>query len=157
VRLDRTIDLSYERFTAGLEAQLGAMNVDALREVATQSAEDARATLAAFVGPSGFALFQKIEHGGLLTAFTGERARAMTYVFGNALIAIEMTRHARAVGLYVPLRLFVEDVAPGRVRVTYDQPSATLAQFGSPAVDAVARSLDAKVEHLLDEAAKQGE
>ena len=156
VRIDRTIDVSYERFMVGLEAQLGVMNLDVLREIATRSAEDARAMLAALVGPSGFALFQKIDHGALLTAFRGERTRAMTVVFGNALIAIEMTRHERGVGLYVPLRVLVEEVAPLCVRVTYDKPSATLAQFGSPAVDAIARSLDAKVEQLLEEAAKQG-
>jgi hypothetical protein len=54
---------------------------------------------------------------------TGRRCEATTYVFGNALIAIEMTRHVARAALYVPLRLFVEAIADDRVRVTYDLPS----------------------------------
>ena len=90
----------------------------------------------------------------MLGAITGKPARATTYVFGNALIAVEMTRHDPRVGLYVPLRLFVQEIEARRVVVTYDLPSATLAQFRSSEVDAVARGLDEKVVRLMEEAAK---
>lgn len=155
-RVERALDVTYEHFARGLESLLGTMNVGALHDIRTTSPEDARAGLSKYVGPSGFALFQEIDHGALLTAFTGRATRATCYVFGNALIAIEMTKHESRVGLYVPLRLFVQELAAGRVMVTYDLPSATLAQFGSPEVDAVARTLDAKVERLIAEAAKEG-
>jgi uncharacterized protein (DUF302 family) len=94
-------------------------------------------------------LFQKLDHGGILTAVASRPTRAMTYVFGNALIAVEMTKHDPRTGLYMPLRLFVQEVAPQRVLVTYDRPSAAMAQFSSPAIDEVARGLDHKVERLL--------
>jgi uncharacterized protein (DUF302 family) len=152
-RREHTLDTSYADFTRRLESLLGAMDVDALREIATASPEDARKKLASFVGPAGFALFQKLDHGGLLTSLTGRRTCAATYVFGNALIAIEMTKHAPRAGLYVPLRLHVNEVEPGRVIVTYDIPSATMAQFGSAEVNAVAEELDAKVEELVADAA----
>ena len=103
------------------------------------------------VGPLDFTLFQKLDHGGLLTALAGRPSRAMTYVFGNALIAVEMTRHDARAGLYVPLRLFVQEIGAQRVGVTYDLPSAAMAQFESPAIDEVARALDGKVERLLAE------
>ena len=82
-------------------------------------------------------------------------ARATTYVFGNALIAAEMTRHDVRAGLYVPLRLLVRENSADEVLVTYDQPSATLAQFHRAEIDAVARSLDDKVQRLIAETIKR--
>jgi phytoene/squalene synthetase len=62
-----------------------------------------------------------------------------------------MTTFDARAGLYVPLRLFAQEIAKGRVLVTYDLPSATMMQFGVPAIDDVARSLDDKVQRLLAE------
>jgi uncharacterized protein (DUF302 family) len=62
-----------------------------------------------------------------------------------------MTTYDARAGLYVPLRLFVQEIAKSRVMVTYDLPSATMMQFGVPGIDEVARSLDDKVQRLLDE------
>lgn len=154
-RLEITLDVSHAEFTSALEGLLGRMDVDALKDLATQSPQAARATLSSFVGPLDFTLFQKLDHGGLLTAFAGKRVRATTYVFGNALIAIEMTKHDARVGLYVPLRLFVQEIGERRVLVTYDLPSTTMAQFASADIDAVARTLDAKVQRLLEETVKR--
>jgi uncharacterized protein (DUF302 family) len=152
-QVEETLEVSHADFTRAFEGLLGKMNFEALSALPTLSAEAARTKLASFVGPLDFTLFQKIDHGAVLTALTGRQARAVTYVFGNALIAVEMTRHDARAGLYVPLRLFVQEIAEGRVRVTYDRPSSLLAPFGSPDIDAVARGLDAKVERLLREAA----
>lgn len=153
-RLEYALDVSFERFTRRFESLIGKMDLVALRDIAGRPAEEVRQKLAAFVGPSDFTLFQKLDHGALLQVFANRPARATTYVFGNALIAIEMTKHVSSVGLYVPLRLFVEETAPEHVRVTYDFPSATLGQFGSTEVAAVARSLDAKVERLVVDSAQ---
>src|SRR5439155_6932144 len=87
----------------------------------------------------------------LRAAIAGKPTQATTYVFGNALITVQMTTHDARAGLYVPLRLFVHEIANSRVMVTYDLPSATIMQFGVPAIDDVAHSLDDKVERLLDE------
>ena len=148
-REERAFDISYSAFTRNFEALLGRMDVAMLGELARLGADAARARLAAVVGPLDFALFQKLDHGGLLTALADKPTRATTYVFGNALIAVEMTKHDARVGLYVPLRMFVQEVEPERVRVTYDLPSATMAQFDSPAVTEVARTLDRKIDRLL--------
>jgi uncharacterized protein (DUF302 family) len=106
------------------------------------------------VGPFDFTLFQKIDHGSVVTVLAGRHCEATTYVFGNALIAVEMTKHVARAGLYVPLRLFVEAVASDRVRVTYDLPSSLMAPFGSTDVNDVARGLDEKVERILAETAR---
>jgi uncharacterized protein (DUF302 family) len=152
IRVERVWDLPYELYVRRLESLLGAMDPDVLAGLVTLDAGQATRVLTRFVGPSGFAIFQKLDHGALLTAFTGRPTRATTYVFGNALIAIEMTKHVSEVGLYVPLRMFVEEIGPQRVRVTYDLPSATLGQFASPAVNAVAADLDRKVDALVSRA-----
>jgi hypothetical protein len=152
--IEVAVDASFERFTGALESLLGKMDLAAPGELAALSAEAARAKLASYVGPLDFALFQKIDHGTLLTVLTGGRQRAVTYVFGNALIAVEMTKHDLRAGLYVPLRLLVHEIAAG-VRVSYDLPSTQLAQLGCSAIDAVARQLDGKVKRLLDAAAQR--
>lgn len=87
-----------------------------------------------------------------MTALIGRHCAATTYVFGNALIAVEMTRHVPRAGLYVPLRLFVEAIDGDRVRITYDLPSSLMVEFGSAEVNDVARRLDEKVKRILDEA-----
>jgi uncharacterized protein (DUF302 family) len=148
-RRETFFDVSYASFTTAFEALLGRTDVAAFTEITSTHADAARAKLAAAVGPLDFSLFQKLDHGGILTAVASRPTRAMTYVFGNALIAVEMTKHDPRTGLYVPLRLFVQEVAPQRVLVTYDRPSAAMAQFSSPAIDEVARGLDHKVERLL--------
>ena len=147
-RLEYELDVSHDAFARALESLVPPMSSSVLEGLRGRSAEEAKTVLGALVGPVEFVLFQKLDHGALMTAFTGRPTRATTYVFGNALIAVQMTKHASRVGLYVPLRLFVQEIAPERILLTYDLPSATLGQFGSGDVDAVAHELDAKVVRL---------
>ena len=148
------MDASYANFTRAFESLLGRMPIDALSGLHSLSAPAAREKLASFVGPLDFTLFQKLDHGAIVTALVGRPCEATTYVFGNALIAVEMTRHVARAGLYVPLRLFVEAIDGDRVRITYDLPSSLMAAFGSAEVNDVARGLDEKVKRILDEAWK---
>src|SRR4051794_31166295 len=92
VRRELRFDVGYADFIRALESLLGRMNVDALPEIARETQERAREKLAAVVGLSGFALFQRIDHGALSRVFGGHASKARTYVFGNALIAVEMTK-----------------------------------------------------------------
>ncbi len=153
-RVDQVLDAQYNAFVQGVRAACGKMDPDGLNDLADLAPDVARERLARFEGPSGFAIFHEINHGALLSAFTGRRARSTLYLFGNALIAIKMTKHVPEVGLYVPLRMFVEELDEASVRATYDRPSATLAQFGSAPVNEVALDLDHKVEQLLATAAR---
>jgi uncharacterized protein (DUF302 family) len=155
-QIEIIVETSLEDFTRAFESLLGRMPVEVFEELSSLSAEAGRARLASFVGPLDFVLFHKFDHGGIVTALTGRRCEATTYVFGNALIAVEMTKHVPRAGLYVPLRLFVEAIDGHRVRVTYDLPSSLMAPFGSADVNEVAHRLDAKVERLLDATAKLG-
>jgi uncharacterized protein (DUF302 family) len=148
-RREYTLDVGYDAFTGALLSMIGRTDLRAVDGTGASSWADVRKQLASFVGPSDFSLFQTIDHGNLLSAFAGHTIRAATYVFGNALIAIEMTKHVPTAGLYVPLRLFVQELEPRRVKVVHDVPSDQLSQLGSPEVTAVAESLDTKVEKLI--------
>ena len=77
----------------------------------------------------------------------------MTYAIGNMLIATDVMKREPLVGLYFPLRLLVCESETDDVVVTYDLPSASLAQFVSPEVDGATPSVDARLEKLLDVAA----
>jgi uncharacterized protein (DUF302 family) len=151
VRREHALSVRFDAFGSALESLLGVMDVSALGALGPVSAEAARAKLASFVGPSGFALFQKIDHGTLLSALTGRRVRATTYVFGNALIAIEMTKHAPEVGLYVPLRLYVREIEAGKLLLVHDLPSQAVKALGSEDASHVAEGLDVKIEALIAE------
>jgi len=153
-QIEVIMEASYVNFTRAFESLLGRMPVDALNGLHPLSAKAAREKLASFAGPLDFTLFQKLDHGAVVAALVGRHCEATTYVFGNALIAVEMTRHVARAGLYVPLRLFVEAIDGDRVRITYDLPSSLMAAFGSAEVNDVARGLDEKVKRLLDEAWK---
>ena len=99
-------------------------------------------------GSSGLMLFNTSDHGALLSVF-GEAKQAIQYVIGNPLIAMQMTQHNLAAGLYAPLRLLVYRNERGKTCVEYDQPSSLFAQFNDERITAVARALDLKLGDLI--------
>src|SRR5262249_44783712 len=98
-------------------------------------------------GPSGFMLFAIHDHGSLL-GLVGPECKAVQYVLGNPLFAVEMTRHAIAASLYAPLRVLLYEDDNGGSCIEYDRPSSMFAQFGDDRIDQVAESLDLKLENL---------
>lgn len=119
--------------------------------VAPPRAEDARARIEAMTGPSGFLLFGTTDHGWLVSLFGATKKQAMQYVVGNPLIAIEMTQHNLAAGLYAPLRVLIYE-ADGKTRLEYDRPSSVLGQFNDDRIGSVATMLDRKLEDLVAKA-----
>lgn len=152
--IETIVARSYVSLTRAFESLLGRMQVDTRGDVLLQTPQAARERLESFVGPLDFTLFQKLDHGAVVATLTGRPCEATTYVFVNALIAVETTRHVPRAGLCFPLRLFVEAIGAERVRITYDLPLSLMAPFGSNEVNAVALGLDGKVERLLDETLK---
>lgn len=153
IRRELRFAVSYSDFTRALDTLLGRVNPVLLSEIASEPPERARERLANLVGPSGFALFQKIDHGSMLKVLAGRTAPSVTYVVGNVLVAAEMSKHEPMVGLYLPSRIHICESETKGVVVSYDLPSATLAQFRSAPVDASALTIDARLEKLLGVAA----
>ena len=137
----------YDELLAALLADIGEKPVS-LDEVATasdwQSYQD---TVEPLAGPSGFMLFDLIDHGAWITK-AGIDRKAMRVVLGNPLIAITMLRHDVTAGLFAPVELLIVDEGEGRSSLTYVKPSSLMVVENNPELLAAAEELDAKLAAL---------
>jgi uncharacterized protein (DUF302 family) len=148
-----TMDKPYDEFRAAFEAQLGRFDQGAYEGLEGGDPQVVRARLESMAGPSGLMLFRTSDHGAFLR-IVGQPRKAMQYLVGNPLIAIEMTRHAIGAALYAPLRVLIYEAGSGETSVEYDLPSSLFGQFGDERVDQVAESLDRKLDALIAAAAR---
>ena len=145
----RTTDKPFEDVTMALVRQLGRFEPGVYQALAAGGdAEEARAKIEAMAGPSGFMLFATHNHGALLR-LAGQRRKAVQYVVGNPLIALQTTQHDIRAGLYVPLRVLLYENDEGQTCVEYDRPSSLLGQFQNGRIASVAGMLDRKLEALV--------
>jgi uncharacterized protein (DUF302 family) len=148
VHVRMTSDKRFADVKAAFEGQIGKFDPEVYRAFAAGVAPEAlRAGIEAMAGPSGFMLFGTNDHGSLLR-LVGQERKAMQYVVGNPLFAIEMTRHAIGASLYAPLRVLVYETDDGKSCIEYDKPSSLFGQFGDARVDRMAASLDQKLDDL---------
>src|SRR5262249_32366286 len=80
--------------------------------------------------------------------------KAIQYLVGNPLIALQMTRRNLGAGLYAPLRVLIYE-EDGKTFVEYDKASSLFGQFKDPHIDAVASTLDQKLEARVTAAIKR--
>jgi uncharacterized protein (DUF302 family) len=145
---DRPVD----KVTAALEQQMGKFDPEVYQMlVAGENPDKVRAKLEAMVGPSGFMLFRTSDHGALLR-LVGQKKKAIQYLVGNPLFAVQMTQHDIRAGLYAPLRVLIYENDQGKTCVEYDRPSSLFGQFANAKVTAVATMLDQKLEQLVAKA-----
>jgi uncharacterized protein (DUF302 family) len=145
-------DKPFAQVTKAFEQQLGKFNEDTYKSLAAgEDVEKARAKLEAMVGPSGFMLFRTSDHGALLR-LVGQKKKALQYLVGNPLFAIQMTQHDIRASLYAPLRVLIYENEKEKTCVEYDRPSSLFGQFGNAKVTDVAKMLDQKMEKLVAKA-----
>jgi uncharacterized protein (DUF302 family) len=142
-------DKSFEEVAKAFERQLGKFDPD-VRKAATEGGdtEAAKVKIAAMAGSSGFMLFGTQDHGALLR-LAGQKRKAIQYVVGNPLIALQMTQPDIRASLYAPLRVLLYENADGKTCIEYDKPSSLFGQYGNAEIDAVAAMLDRKLEALV--------
>jgi uncharacterized protein (DUF302 family) len=147
-----TTDKPFEEVTQAFEDQLGKFDGD-VRKAATASedTEEAKAKIAALAGPSGFMLFGTSDHGALLR-LAGQKRKAIQYVVGNPVFALQMTQHDIRASLYAPLRVLIYENEEGKTYVEYDKPSSLFGQFGDSRITPTATMLDRKLEALVTKA-----
>ena len=137
---------------AALEARMGKFDPAVYEQLQKGAdAEVVRARLEKMVGPSGFMHFRTSDHGALLR-LAGQKKKALQYLLGNPLFAIQMTQHDIRAGLYAPLRVLLYEDERGKTCVEYDKPSSQFGQFNNTKVTEVAKMLDQKLERLVAEA-----
>ena len=142
-------DKYFEEVTEAFERQLGRFEPGVYQALAASGdAEGARAKIEAMAGPSGFMLFATQDHGSLLR-LAGQKRRAIQYVVGNPLFALQMTQHDIRASLYAPLRVLIYEDEQGKTCVEYDRPSSLFCQFGNDHIAPTAVMLDNKLEALV--------
>jgi uncharacterized protein (DUF302 family) len=142
-------DKPFDQVVKAFEQQLGQFNPEVYKSLnAGEDAEKVRTRIEAMVGPSGFMLFRTSDHGALLR-LAGQKKKALQYLVGNPLFAIQMTEHDIRAGLYAPLRVLIYEKEPGKTCVEYDKPSSLFGQFGDAKVTDIAAMLDRKMEQLV--------
>ncbi|HTU22429.1 MAG TPA: DUF302 domain-containing protein [Gemmataceae bacterium] len=100
-------DKPFGGVTAAFERQLGRFDPDVYKALDEGGdAEGAKAKIEAMAGPSGFMLFATHNHGALLR-LAGQQRKAIQYVVGNPLFALQMTQHDIRASLYAPLRVLI--------------------------------------------------
>jgi uncharacterized protein (DUF302 family) len=145
-------DKPIDNVAKAFEQQLGQFDPEVYKLLTTgEDPDKVRAKLEAMVGPSGFMLFRTSDHGSLLR-LVGQKKKAIQYLVGNPLFAVQMTQHDVRAGLYAPLRVLIYENDQGKTCIEYDRPSSLFGQFGNAKVIAVATMLDEKLEKLVAKA-----
>ena len=148
----RTTDKPFGDVTTAFERQLGRFEPGVYQALAAGGdAEGARAKIEAMAGPSGFMLFATHDHGALLR-LAGQQRKAVQYVVGNPLFALQMTQHDIRASLYAPLRVLIYENDEGKTCLEYDRPSSLFGQFGNERISPTAALLDRKLEALVSAA-----
>jgi uncharacterized protein (DUF302 family) len=139
----------FEEVAQAFERQLGRFDPEVYKALAaSEDAEGVRAKIEAMAGPSGFMLFGTSNHGALLR-LAGQKRKAVQYVVGNGLFALQMTQHDIRASLYAPLRVLLYENEEGKTCVEYDRPSSLFGQFGNDRITPTATMLDRKLEALV--------
>ena len=147
-------DKPFDMTTKAFEQQLGQFNPEVYKSFAAgEDTGKIRAKIEGMVGPSGFMLFKTSDHGALLR-LAGQKKKAIQYLVGNPLFAMQMTQHDIRASLYAPLRVLIYENEHGKTCVEYDKPSSQFGQFGNAKVTEVAKMLDQKLERLVAEATR---
>jgi len=145
-------DKPFDKVSRAFEQQLGQFKPEAYKSLAEGAdVEVVRATIDAMAGPSRFMLFNTSDHGALLR-LAGQKKKAIQYLVGNPLFALQMTRHGIRAGLYPPLRALIYENDEGKICLEYDKPSSLFGQLGNAKVTDVATMLDRKFEQLVAKA-----
>ena len=148
VHVRLTADKAFAGVKAAFERRLGKFNPEVYQSLAGSGDPKAvRARIEALAGSSGFMLFSTSDHGALLR-LAGQPRKAVQYVLGNPLFAVEMTRYAIGAALYAPLRVLIYEPEQGKTCIEYDKPSSLFGQFGDERVSRTAAALDRKLEDL---------
>jgi uncharacterized protein (DUF302 family) len=146
----------FEEVVARLTATIGRPDMAAfhLALVAASTIADVETAVQRAVGPSQLMEFARFDPGDVLRKERGGKGpKIFRFLVGNPLIMKEMAKSVPEAASYAPVTILVDERGDG-VHLTYDSMESLIAPYGSRAAQAVAKALDAKVEDLLENAAR---
>ena len=118
-----------------------------------KSFDDVTKAVKGLVAKNGMMVMAEVDQGKMLS-MAGLRLKATLFLVGNPTVGKQLFEQDHAVGLYIPLRIFVYTAANGITFVEYDKPSTLLSQFRDEKIGMVAKMLDEKIEGLATMAAR---
>lgn len=153
IRYDST--KSYAELVAALLADIGEQPVP-IGDIAKSfdSWESYEQEVQSHVGPSGFMLFGRFDHGPWI-AKAGIDRKVLRVILGNPLIAITMLRHDVTAGLFAPIEVLILDEVDGS-SLTYVKPSSLMVVQPNPELLSAAEELDAKLAALAAQVTAAG-
>jgi uncharacterized protein (DUF302 family) len=146
----------FEEIVERLTATIGHPDMKAFHSaiVAATTVADLEEVVQGAIGSSGLMEFVRFDAGEVLRKERdGQGPKILRLVVGNPLIMKEMAEIVPDAASYAPVTILVDERADG-VRLSYDSMASLIAPYGSQAALVVARDLDAKVERLLETAAR---
>ncbi len=118
-----------------------------------KSFEEVSEAIKSLVARNGMMVMAEVNQGKMLS-MTGLSLNATLYLVGNPAVGKQLFEQNHAVGLYVPLRVFVYSDHSGKTFIAYDKPSTLLAQYHNEKIAMVGQMLDQKLQGLVTMAAE---
>lgn len=146
----------FDEVVSRLGATIGRPDMGAFRAALSGAAtvNDLERVVHGAVGSSELMEFVRFDQGQVLRKDgSGDSPRILRLVVGNPLIMKEMVRAVPDAASYAPITILVDERSDG-VHLTYDTMTSLLAPYGNPSALAAARNLDAKIERLVETAAR---
>ena len=146
----------FDEIVRGLTATIGRPDMNAFHSAiaAATTVDDLEQVVQGAIGSSDLMEFVRFDAGEVLRkGRNGQGPKILRLVVGNPLIMKEMAKTVPDAAAYAPITILVDERADG-VHLSYDSMASFLAPYGSQTALAVAKDLDAKVEGLLETAAR---
>jgi hypothetical protein len=146
----------FEEVVRRLAATIGHPDMNAFHNAvaAATTVAELEAVVHGAIGTSELMEFMRFDSGDVLRKEQGGLGpKMLRLVVGNPLIMKEMAKAVPDAASYAPVTILIDERADG-VHLSYDSMASLLAPYGSEAALVVARDLDAKVESLLETAAR---
>ena len=146
----------FDEIVNRLTATIGHPDMNAFHRAvaAATTVADLEAVVHGAIGPSDLMEFARFDAGEVLRKERGGQGpKILRLVIGNPLIMKEMAKTVPDAAAYAPITILVDERADG-VHLSYDLMASLIAPYGSQSALAVAGDLDAKIEGLLETAAR---
>ena len=146
----------FDEIVQRLTATIGRPDLNAFHKAvaAATTAADLEDVVHGAIGSSDLMEFVRFDAGEVLRKErNGHGPKILRLVVGNPLIMKEMAKTVPDAASYAPITILVDERADG-VHLSYDSTASLIAPYGSEPALAVARDLDAKIESLLETAAR---
>ena len=146
----------YEEIVSRLTATIGRPDMNAFHRavITATTVADLAEVVQSAIGSSDLMEFVRFDAGEVLRKERGAQgAKILRLVVGNPLIMKEMAKSVPDAASYAPITILVDERADG-VHLSYDSMASLIAPYGSQSALVVARDLDAKIECLLETAAR---